>query len=75
MTNRIKGQRQRAAVAIGAQTHIGAKHKTVGGDFIQNSNQMSPDFYEKLLIADGFGPAGHARFRIGKEEVDVRGEI
>ena len=66
MTNGTKGQRQRAAFTIGAQTHIGAKHKTVGGDFIQNSNQMLSNFYEKLLIADSFWSAGHAGFRIGK---------
>ena len=68
-------QHQRAAVAVGAQAHIDAEHLAVGGDVVQQRNQLLPHLGKKFLIAAAAPPVGFARFGIDKNQIQIRRHV
>ena len=68
-------QHQRAAVAVGAQAHIDAEHLAVGGDVVQQRNQLLPHLGEKLLIAAAAPPVGFVRFGIDENQIQIRRHV
>ena len=76
LLQRIKAEYQSAAVTIRAQAHIDAKHKAVHGWRIQRLDQLLPQANKKLLIGQAAPPAASlAGLRVGKDQVDVRGQV
>ena len=64
-----------AAIAVWSETHIGAEHKTMGGGFVEYSDEKPPSLDKKLLITNRPMPVSCARFWVGKDKVNIRGKI
>ena len=68
--------RQGAAVAVGPQAHVDAEYKTLGGDGVEPGDQRAAHPGEELLIAEAApAAAGGPRLRVGKHQIDIRGQI
>ena len=70
-----EGNRQRPGLAKWPQAHVHPEYETVGGRFGQGFNEALAEAAEKFFVADGFGPVGLAVARVGKDQVNVRGEV
>ncbi len=72
---RVVAAHQRAGAAVGAQAHIHTEHETVGVAFGQRLDQRLPEPGEILLGAERPAPACRTRLRVGKNQIDIGGEI
>ena len=68
--------RQGAAVAVGPQAHVDTEHKTLGIDGVEAGDERAPHPGEELFIAEPAPAApGHPRLRVGKHQIDIRGQV
>ncbi|MOA05466.1 hypothetical protein D3C78_1250660 [compost metagenome] len=73
---RCEAHHQRAAIAKRPQTHIDAVDKAVDGLLIQRFDEPLPQAGKELGVIQLTPPAlGVTVFRIGKDQIDIRGEI
>ena len=66
---------QRSALPERPQTHVDAKHETLLGPRIEQSNQFAPEAVEVLLVVDYARDRPSRRFREQQDQIDVGGEI
>ena len=71
----IEGQGQWAAVAIGAQSHVGSKDDTRGRGTFQNGDQDLSNLNKKFVVTDAFGAISLATFPVGKHQIHIRGQV
>jgi hypothetical protein len=76
----VEAAGERAAVAPGAQAHVNTEHEAVSGVGVQHLDQAAAEAREEFVIRQfafcRTRAALHlAFFRIGEDEVDVRGEV
>ena len=75
MVDGVEGQRQRATVAIGPQPHVGAKDDAISGLCLEQGDEALTHLEKKLMVADGLWAAGVAGLTVGKNQIDIRGQV
>ena len=68
-------QRQRAAVAVGTQSHVDAEHEAVDGGIRQRTDDAPAEAVEELAVGDRPRAVGVALVRIDEHEIDVRRHV
>ena len=66
---------QRAAVAVGAQAHIGAEHKAFAVGRIKQGNQLLADFGKEFLIVAAAAAVGFAGFGIDENQIEIGRDV